>query len=67
MDSIALVKLALGVITERLILIMSLVMNFALAIWVMQGQSWQQVLTLLIFVIFSYLIIRNRDSKHETA
>ena len=67
MDSIALVNLALKVVSERLILIMTQVMCFVLAIWVMQGQSWQQVLTLLIFVIFSYLIIRNRDSKHETA
>ena len=66
MDSIALVKLALGVITERLILIMSVVMNFVLAIWVMQGRDLIQLSTLLVFVVFTYLINRSSRDKHET-
>lgn len=65
MDSVALVNLALKVLSERLILILTQVMCFILAVWAMRGQSWQQVLTLLIFIVFSYLLIRNRDKNHE--
>ena len=64
MDAIALVRLALGIVTERLIAITSLVMAFVLAIWIMQTGTWQQVLTLFIFVVFSYLLTK-RDGDEQ--
>lgn len=63
MEGIALVKLALSIVTERVILIMSLIMSFVLAIWVMQVGNWQQVLALLIFVIFSTVVTKRDDNE----
>jgi|FreactcultureFD7_1027221.scaffolds.fasta_scaffold03984_12 uncharacterized membrane protein len=65
MDAVALIKLALRVLTERLISILSLIMSFVLAIWVMLGKDWVQVLALTIFVVFSHLMTKRDD--HERA
>lgn len=63
MDAIALVRLALNVITERLIAITSLIMAFVLCVWIMQTGTWQQVLTLFIFVVFSYLLTKREGDE----
>ena len=65
MEAVALVRLALGVITDRLITILGLSMSCALACWTMWGPEWDRVATLLIFVVFSYLVIQNKESKNE--
>ena len=58
MDAIGLIKIALSVLTDRLIVILALCMSCGLACWVMWGPSWERVVTLTIFVIFSYLVVR---------
>jgi hypothetical protein len=65
MDAVALVRLALSVITERLIAILSLTMACGLSCWVMWGPEWERVATLGIFVLFSYLLVRNKESRRE--
>lgn len=65
MDAVALIRLALNVITERLIAITSLIMAFVLAIWIMQTGTWQQVLTLFIFVVFSYLLTKREGNERK--
>jgi len=70
MDGLKLVRLALSVITDRLITILSLSMSCGLACWVMWGPEWDRVATLGIFVLFSYLVItvkeRNNARSNET-
>lgn len=63
MDGLRLVRIALSVITDRLITIMSLMMSCGLACWVMWGPQWDRVATLGIFVLFSYLVIQSKERK----
>lgn len=65
MDGLALVRLALSVLTERLISILALSMSCGLACWVMYIPTWDRVATLGIFVFFAYLIIRIKESSYE--
>ena len=66
MDAITIIKVALTVISDRLITILALSMSCALACWVMWGPQWDRVATLAIFVIFSYLVINTKERKqHE--
>lgn len=62
---IAFVRLALQVIGDRLITILGLSMSFALGCWTMWGPQWERVTTLLIFVIFAYLVVRRKEKKDE--
>jgi hypothetical protein len=65
MDAIKLVRVALAVLTERLITILALSMSCGLACWVMWGPQWDRVATLAIFVLFSYLVIQTKERKNE--
>jgi hypothetical protein len=68
MDAIKLVRIALSVITDRLITILALIMSCGLACWVMWGPQWDRVATLAIFVVFSYLVIQSKErqnARHE--
>jgi CHASE2 domain-containing sensor protein len=65
MDGIALVRLALGVIADRLITIMGLSMSCALACWGMFDPVQNRVLILLIFVIFSYMVIQTKERTKD--
>ena len=62
---IAFVRLALGVIADRLITILGLSMSFGLGCWVMYDPVWERVTSLLIFVIFAYLVVRQKGKKDE--
>jgi hypothetical protein len=66
MDSIALLRLALSVIADRLLIILALSMTCGLACWSMWGPSIERVATLAIFSVLAYLLTRSRkESKHE--
>lgn len=67
MDAVAVIRIALSVITGRLIVILALSMSCALACWCMWGPTWERVVTLLIFVVFSYLVTRTRENGTEKA
>ena len=59
------VRLALEVITDRLITILALLSSGGLASWVMWGPQWERVATLAIFVVFAYLVVRTKESSNE--
>lgn len=67
MDAIALVRLALGIISDRLITIMALLSSTAMGCWAMYEPLWERVASLAIFVIFAYLLVRInlRINKYE--
>ena len=67
MDAVGVIRLALSVLTDRLIVILALSMSCALACWVMWGPTWERVVTLLIFVVFSYLVTKTRDNVNGKA
>jgi len=63
MDAVQIIRLALGVISERLIKIMGLMMSCGLAAYTMWDGGWTRVATLAIFVIFTYLMVQNKESE----
>jgi len=69
MDAVALVRLALAVISERMLSILALGLSFSLACWTMWDPRWERLGTMSFFSIFSYLLInikeRNTNERHE--
>ena len=60
------VRLALEVISDRLITLFGLSMSFALGCWTMWGPEWERVATLAIFVVFAYLTTRAKEKRNDT-
>ena len=65
MEATAIIRLALSVITDRLITILALLTSFGLGCWAMWGLGWERVTILAIYVIFSYLTVRTKEKKSE--
>jgi len=66
MEAVALVRLALAVITDRLITILALVASSIMCGWTMWNPMWERVVTLAIFVVFSYLVVNTKErNKNE--
>ena len=69
MDGIALVRLALGVITDRLITILVLISTSVMCGWTMWDPKWERVTALAIFVVFSYLLVKVKErtsNEHDS-
>jgi len=63
MDAVKLVTLALKVISDRLLMIAALGLNFTLACWIMSSPSLERLGAMLFFAIFSYLLIVKGNSN----
>ena len=59
------VRLALEVISDRLITILGLLSSGGLASWVMWGPEWERVATLAIYVMVVYLVVPTKERKNE--
>ncbi len=65
-NTLRLVRLALATISERLLRILALSMACGLACWAMWGLGWERVVTLAIFLVFAYAVVRPQPEKrHE--
>jgi hypothetical protein len=60
MEAVALVRLALGIITDRLLVILALILSFSLACWAMWNPRWETLAVMTIFSFFSYLAINTK-------
>jgi hypothetical protein len=65
MDATSIIRLALGVISDRLITIAALLTSFGLGCWAMYGMGWERVTTLAIYVIFAYLLVTVKEKSNE--
>jgi len=68
MEPVKLLRLALSVITERLIIVIALSMACGLACFSMYQPAIERVGTLAIFVCFTYLLLKpykEKGIKHE--
>jgi hypothetical protein len=69
MDAVILIRLALAVISDRLITILALLASSVMCGWTMWNPMWERVTTLAIFVVFSYLVVntkeRNKNERSE--
>ena len=66
MDAASIIRLALEVISDRLITILALLTSFGLGCWTMWGPTWERVATLAIYVVFSYLTVRAKEQTNGT-
>ena len=65
MEAIQLIKLALTVVTDRLITILALLTSCGLGCWTMWNPTWERVATLGIYVVFCYLTIVAKEHRNE--
>lgn len=65
--AIALLRIALGTITDRLLTIFSLAMTFALACWVMYQPTWERegMAAFFALAVFIPCVIRERPKKEN--
>ena len=67
MDGIALVRLALNIITERLLVVFILLLSFFLCCWVMYDPNWERLAVSFFFSMFSYLVVNSKERyKNES-
>jgi hypothetical protein len=64
MDATSIIRLALGVISDRLITIAALLTSFGLGCWTMYGMGWERVTSLAIYVIFAYLLVTAKEKPN---
>ena len=64
MDATSIIRLALAVISDRLITIAALLTSFGLGCWTMWGMGWERVTTLAIYVIFAYLLVTAKEKPN---
>ncbi len=68
MDSVTLIKfvrLALEVVSDRLLTILSLLMTFVLSCWTMSTPTLERLGMSAFFALFSYLIVRKKERKED--
>lgn len=65
MDAVRVVRIALSVLANRMLVLSGLVMACFLAGWVMYQPSWERVAALAIFTVFGYFVVPNRERKDE--
>ena len=61
MDAITLIRLALKIISDRLITILALIASSVMCGWTMWNPMWERVTTLAIFVVFCYLVVKTKE------
>lgn len=64
MDATSVIRIALGVISDRLITILALISSSVMCGWVMWGLGWERVTALAIFSVFAYLLVRNKEKPN---
>ena len=66
MESIQIIRLALGVISDRLITIIALLSSCGLTCYTLWAGGWERVATLAIYVVFAYLIVSIKEKPNES-
>jgi len=59
-DALSIIRLALNVITERLLIIFILLLSFFLCCWAMYDPGWERLAVSFFFSMFSYLAINQK-------
>jgi hypothetical protein len=65
-ESIQIIRLALGVISDRLITIVALLSSCGLTCYTLWAGNWERVATLAIYVVFAYLIVSIKEKPNES-
>jgi len=63
MDSIALLRLALAVLADKVLTIIALSMSFGLACWTMWWPTYERLGMSAFFALFSYLMVKTKEKN----
>jgi hypothetical protein len=66
MDAASIIRLALEVISDRLITIVALLTSCGLTCYTLWAGGWERVATLAIYVVFSYLTVKAKEKPSES-
>jgi len=66
MESIQIIRIALGVISDRLITIVALLSSCGLTCYTLWAGGWERVATLAIYVVFAYLTVSIKEKPNES-
>ena len=66
MDATSVIRLALEVISDRLITVLALLTSCGLTCYTLWAGGWERVATLAIYVVFSYLTVTNKERANDT-
>ena len=67
METVALLRLALQVLSERMMTIIGLCMKFALACWTMHEPTYERLGMSAFFACFAYLIVKTKEKSNEVS
>lgn len=65
MDALKVLRLALTVLTDRLLTMLSLLMTFSLSVWVMQDPLWERMAMCAFFAVAVFLPCLTKERKSE--
>jgi len=65
MDAVTLIRLALEVLSDRIMALVGLSMSFILACWTMHDPTIERLGMSAFFAMFSYLIVRVKERKSD--
>jgi len=65
MDAVAVVRIALGVISDRLLTVLALGLCFSLCCWTMWDPKYERVIVVALFSVYSYILLIKMESKDE--
>jgi len=63
-ESIQIIRIALGVISDRLITIVALLSSCGLTCYTLWAGGWERVATLAIYVVFAYLTVSIKEKSN---
>jgi len=63
MDAIKLIRIALNIITDRLLTILGLGLNFGLCCWTMWDPRLERVGVVALYSVFSYILLTKMERK----
>jgi hypothetical protein len=66
MDVTAVLRLALEVISDRLITILALLTSCGLTCYTLWAGNWERVVTLAIYVVFAYATVTIKEKRNGT-
>lgn len=64
MEAAQIIRIALGVISDRLITILALLTSCGLTCYTLWAGGWERVTTLAIYVIFAYLTVGIKEKRN---
>jgi len=65
MDALKLIRIAITVLTDRLLTMLSLLMTFGLAVWVMYEPTWERMAMCAFFAVAVFLPCLTKEKKSE--